>query len=460
MSLHKHAHHVHQRAPHGIRNAEPEKPVVVSVIYVTASKTFDGPIGGYRTLNPAKDAKSADPDSDEEKPRSREATSEADLDQRPTTKSSSKDLDSDSDSASPTSSKATSGFATKASSQPSKKASTDTHSRPIAKSDQLISLSTSASIGQSTAGSAASNGSAASSTNQTPGMSGGAKAGLAIGIILIIGVLGLLLLCLKRMKSKKKTSQNTEKAASEIQNVAPRTQSFQSTRTTATAPRLSLRPVTQFLPDLGARRKSGNLLATAGGPSPNALTVPREQMSEKSTSQAQPNDSANPFGPHAEVSHGTALPVHNKPTNPFGNHAESRDEPRRGALSPVQTPAPLRIRTPTPETAIAGGAVASNAVTAARDDRYKAPNQLNVSPSRPISPAGTEFSMNSVSTGYHANGPPPSNVYRVQLDFHPSMDDELGLQAGQLIRLLHEYDDGWVSRELIYQCIYFADRGV
>jgi hypothetical protein len=28
------------------------------------------------------------------------------------------------------------------------------------------------------------------------------------------------------------------------------------------------------------------------------------------------------------------------------------------------------------------------------------------------------------------------------------MDDELELRAGQLIRLLHEYDDGWVSRLL------------
>jgi len=44
-----------------------------------------------------------------------------------------------------------------------------------------------------------------------------------------------------------------------------------------------------------------------------------------------------------------------------------------------------------------------------------------------------------------ANGPPPSNVHRIQLDFKPSMDDELSLRAGQLVRLLHEYDDGWVS---------------
>ncbi|KAF2862207.1 hypothetical protein K470DRAFT_263062 [Piedraia hortae CBS 480.64] len=37
----------------------------------------------------------------------------------------------------------------------------------------------------------------------------------------------------------------------------------------------------------------------------------------------------------------------------------------------------------------------------------------------------------------------PNNVHRVQLDFKPSMDDELELTSGQLVRILHEYDDGW-----------------
>ena len=45
--------------------------------------------------------------------------------------------------------------------------------------------------------------------------------------------------------------------------------------------------------------------------------------------------------------------------------------------------------------------------------------------------------------------PPPQtlralDVHRVQMDFRPNMDDELELSAGQLVRLLHEYDDGWV----------------
>lgn len=466
MSKHAHVHHVHQRAARLIRDAEPEKddqPVVVSIVYVTASKTFDGPVGGYRTLNPPPDTFSAAPGNDVEKQRSGDAdstpTSVEDSDPRSTPEPSSRakqkskeELDPESESASSTSSKATSAFSARTSSQASKTASTEAHSRSVAHPSQESSSSTSAFIGQPAASTASLSASVADSASQPQGLSGGAKAGLAVGVILIIGVLGLILLCLKRMKSRKKSYQKAddEKAALGNQNGAKRTQSFQSTRTTATAPRLSLRPVTQFLPDLGARRKSGNLLATTGGPSQNSLVIPQEQLSEKPTSPTQSNIPANPFGPHAEISHGAAFPADpNQSTNPFENHAETHDESRRGALSPpVQAPAPLRIRTPTPETAGAASVAALSNIGAAREDRYKNPNHLNVSPSRPISPTGTEYSISSVSTGYLAHGPPPSNVYRIQLDFNPSMDDELSLQAGQLIRLLHEYDDGWVSNWL------------
>lgn len=477
MAKHNHVHHVHQRAAHLIRDVqsgkdkEEDQPLVISIVYVTASKTFDGPVGGYKTLNPPTFAHSAIPDDDLETQRSDDAesrTSVVDSDTRPTSKPSSKakqnskeELGSQSESASPVSSKTISKFSTQASTPASKTASTEAHSRLVAQSAQQPSSSTSTLIGEAAASGAASD-TPTGSVSQSQGMSGGAKAGLAVGVILIIGVLGLILLCLRRMKSKKKSDQKAddEKAALGSQQGPARAQSFQSTRTTATAPRLSLRPVTQFLPDLAAKRKSGNLLATTGGSSQNA----QEQMSEKPTSPTQSSNPANPFGPHAEISQGAALPVpvKNQPSNPFENHPETHDESSRRALSPpVQAPAPLRIRTPTPEAASAASVAALSNIGAAREDRYKAPNHLNVSPSRPISPAGTEFSISSVSTGYLAHAPPPSNVYRVQLDFSPSMDDELALQAGQLIRLLHEYDDGWVSRWLMEFSRWFdANSGI
>jgi len=36
-------------------------------------------------------------------------------------------------------------------------------------------------------------------------------------------------------------------------------------------------------------------------------------------------------------------------------------------------------------------------------------------------------------------------VYRVQMEYTPSQADELELHAGGLVRMLHEYDDGWVG---------------
>ena len=150
----------------------------------------------------------------------------------------------------------------------------------------------------------------------------------------------------------------------------------------------------------------------------------------------------------------------NNPANPFGNQAEvNRQLANSGPdmNTPPIVPAPLSVRSPSPvsQSSIGPGTMAVGGVAAAgamAGHRGDAPKPLNLSPNRAASPApgqpspaGTEFSMTSVSAGALANGPPPSNVHRVQMDFKPSMDDELGLRAGQLVRLLHEYDDGWVS---------------
>lgn len=95
-----------------------------------------------------------------------------------------------------------------------------------------------------------------------------------------------------------------------------------------------------------------------------------------------------------------------------------------------------------------------------RQEHVPAPIDLTLPPKLtgavPPSPAGTEFSMHEVDTDHSpvqsssaaaiaaAGGPANTTVHRVQLDFKPTMDDEMELSAGQLVRLLHEYDDGWV----------------
>ena len=297
-------------------------------------------------------------------------------------------------------------------------------------------------------------------------MSSGAKAGLAIAILLIVGGLLALAFFLYRRKRKQhdEAELKTDDEKSAYAGALARAQSTTSTRTTATAPRLSLRPVTQFLPDLAARGKAANASSTAVGAADGAAlggTAARDHV----------NDPANPFGDHAEPSEKSqrfsektvALPIQaNTPKNPFGNHAEAL--PPTDSMPLADAPAPLRIRTPTPEAAATAGAGAgaAGAIAAARlAEKHNAPKPLNLSPNRSIppgaqSPAGSEFSQTSVTPAALANGPPPSNVHRIQLDFKPSMDDELSLRAGQLVRLLHEYDDGWVNT-LIHDTHVFAN---
>lgn len=57
------------------------------------------------------------------------------------------------------------------------------------------------------------------------------------------------------------------------------------------------------------------------------------------------------------------------------------------------------------------------------------------------SPTGSGFAAGAAGAAGAAALMNP--VYRVQMDFKPSMGDEIGLRAGALVRLLHEYDDGW-----------------
>jgi hypothetical protein len=43
----------------------------------------------------------------------------------------------------------------------------------------------------------------------------------------------------------------------------------------------------------------------------------------------------------------------------------------------------------------------------------------------------------------------------VQMDFTPSLADEMELHAGQLVRILKSYDDGWVRIILsFYRIVY------
>lgn len=483
---------------------------VVQYIYKTAAKTFDGPVGGYKTVaaqpdnTASSDSSSSNSNSQQqaqelaaqqaaqssaEAAASSSAVSEAiakamaTQQQQAAAQTTAAATPSEQKAqATPTIEKAKAAATIKeeTSTNSSKKAAKETTSSEAATSsvaaatsNQAVKSSPTSSFIESTSPSSSSSSAtpshtAAASSGSSGGLSSGGKAGLAIGILLLIGLLFAgLFFCYRRRKNKE--AESYPKAADDEKSAYAgglnRSNTTTSTRTTATAPRLSLRPVTQFLPDLAAKGKAANANANAAGVAGGAAggVVAGAAMTSRNH-----NDPANPFGNHAAVQPSqrssdeerTMLPIQGTPENPFADHAGAPgfNGPAGSMPSSADAPAPLRIRTPTPEAAAAAGAGAgllgAGALAAAKhNERNNAPKALNLSPNRPVSPAGvspavSEFSQTPVSPGAMANGPPPSNVHRIQLDFKPSMDDELSLRAGQLVRLLHEYDDGWVSFHL------------
>lgn len=280
-----------------------------------------------------------------------------------------------------------------------------------------------------------------SSSDSDGGSDGGSNAGVIAGIV--FGVLGGLLLLglgiyFLVSKRSKGSRQNGEEKFTPMNKASPPPPPMKDSNVNnSKSPRLSLRPVTQFFPNFAAggdnnKRNSKGLgfpMAAAGAAGAGRRSPGPNPFERPSTSQS---------------SH---------PANPFGNQAERPHTPiaeEHSMYSRTQPPTPDRNNKPLP--------------AAGRQQSMHGPDrttqwELTLPDTRgPPSPAGTEFSMSSMAAG---SGPtPPSNgaaaiaaaggpkntaVHRVQLDFKPTLEDEMELKAGELVRLLHEYDDGWVS---------------
>ena len=204
----------------------------------------------------------------------------------------------------------------------------------------------------------------------------------------------------------------------------------------AGAPQLNVRPVTEFAPDLNA----GKGLA-AGAAAGGALAA---GAASRNLTRNQPDGTA-------QNGAGAQDPFRD-PVNPFSNQAEASSPPSAvpnslaaGSAQPQAGPAgPSHSGVEAAAAGAAGGVMAAAAVGAASTTNDKDLPQQSEAASRPESPMMSEA---GVAAGAGAAAPGPSNVHRVQMDFNPSMDDELSLQSGQLVRLLHEYDDGWVCSD-------------
>ncbi|KAK7956442.1 uncharacterized protein PG986_005664 [Apiospora aurea] len=319
--------------------------------------------------------------------------------------------------------------------------------------------------------------SSAASDSSSEGGGAAVKAGIAIGVLgglLIIGLAVFFLFSRRRKQmEKERAAAEAEKssppfggaavAAAATHNRQPSVHSTHTTRTTATAPRLSLRPVTQFLPEFGERRSSkGAAMALALGPAPSNSQAnrPAGQSPWERPMTAQSNSQDNPFGDHAEhYDEASRSATMEQPNNPF-------DAPEHVVGVAQTTDAPRQAPNGMAAAAAAAAAASGAGVARKQSVRKDVPQPLDLTrvneaplplpslASQP-SPTGTEFSFTSVAPGQSpgpsqsanaiaaAGGPAHSTVHRVQLDFKPSLEDEMELKAGQLVRLLHEYDDGW-----------------
>ncbi|KAF2819514.1 hypothetical protein CC86DRAFT_306844, partial [Ophiobolus disseminans] len=322
----------------------------------------------------------------------------------------------------------------------------------------------------------------ASANSADAGMSTGAKAGIALGVLLCVCALltGILLLYRRKKKQQDAASQDNEKIDL---NDAPRplppqvqaapavvaAPSIRTQRTLSTAPRLSLRPVTQFDPAFENRKSAaaGNLLSVAGATAPPTPSKERDLPDRPRSAWERPGaanvaPAENPFNDPQQLSPPSA--------NPFGNDAALDPTQAQIPNSPPNA-SPLHSTQPSADFANPAVAIASadiNPVLAATamasvpppTQDFPAPPSIKApSDGVPASPAWTEDFPASPGpapvgpppvagavVGARSNSPAPpavDNVHRVQLDFKPSMQDELGLHAGQLVRMLHEYDDGW-----------------
>ncbi|RMZ87911.1 hypothetical protein DV736_g4863, partial [Chaetothyriales sp. CBS 134916] len=241
------------------------------------------------------------------------------------------------------------------------------------------------------------------------GMSTAAKAGLAIGIIAAIGLLAAFLLWLlgkKRRQREENERTNNEKPAFDVSHpTGPVTQTPPSAAN-GDAPRLSLRPMSRMMDGFlgGSNRRSGNLL--------NSIDEDRRD----------PEHSRGPT-PFSKT--------------PFAATIAQQVEPQYRGSTEADRCERLEnhLRSPSPEDSLP--------IQKPLSPEPSREEALTPTPDFVSAPSIVAAALPSPALSGKSDSPPGGNVYRVLMDFSPSMDDELELKTGQLIRLLHEYDDGW-----------------
>lgn len=269
-------------------------------------------------------------------------------------------------------------------------------------------------------------------------LSTAAQVGIAVGAIVGVGLLFLLLYLLYRRRKSRRDARRQSEDEKALNPPPPVYPSHVSVRRTSPEqpPRLSLRPMTQMFPgtqtynqtngktDAAKRNAPGSSAFSAAAPAAEAALL-APQAAVISDRKALPNNSPIVGNPSF-----AALPAPLATSRPSTAKNVSDEASNQGGdvqVLPIAVARkPLSIRS-------------GRSVEVSDDQDASAAKQTSPvpAPAPPIDPSRAPLPLSGL------------NVHRAQLDFKPTMDDELELREGQLVRLLHEYDDGWVCALLL-----------
>lgn len=270
-------------------------------------------------------------------------------------------------------------------------------------------------------------------------------------------IAGIVLFWLHKQKKRRQEEDAAEAAAIDREKSlapAPASQPARNYNSTTPTSPFGARPANQFSPAYGqpaagaagAGIAAGIAGAAATGAAANTSRGNQGAWSANSTSPSARQD---PFtDPENPFDGSAAAPVAQYGSAQSSQVRELTPSPT-GSTSAV--PNSLTAgKPPTPPggavaAGVAAGALGGAAVAAAAAAGKKSGESRTPSPEyREGSPEGG-YSSRPQSPAMGGGAPFSSNVHRVQLGFTPSLADEMELRAGQLVRLLKAYDDGWVS---------------
>ncbi|RAK98566.1 SH3 domain protein [Aspergillus ibericus CBS 121593] len=487
--------HAHRDRVARLKGRSPDDSQGVTVVYVTMAPDFDGPIGGYVTGSktssdsskntvgvgvgaPVKQTRS----SSTEEAKTTEASTTHTKAETHTTATTSTETEPTT-TRQPTTTEQTTE-ATKATQVSSTEEEIASSTRTTFQTSTSSSTSStfsstsdlSSTTSQSNAGlenaaitgpssSKASTSASATAVAGSGGLSGGAKAGIAIGVLLGVGLIaGLIFFWMRKKKQGEELANNEaddEKYWGSDVLAPPSPPPKPEPVTSPNPPQLNVRPVTQFAPFASEFGDGFTSLSTVG-------EEPAIASSETGTRSLTGNSS--PI--HTPQSSSASSNPFNDPVDPFNSPSEA-PSPSRSVAQSSSVSEESTVSGSAPEVTTATGIVATGVVAGATAAAVAGSSASDKGlPTRPesfTSHASSEsdpFSHGPVSpvSPVNANtvpvptaptvaaaplaapmgpGPAPSNVHRVHMDFVPSMADEMELRAGDLVRLLHEYDDGW-----------------